>query len=45
MTIDRGSYPTFLTAVDANYFETVGVQIARGRAFGLSDVAGLARPV
>ena len=38
MTIDRGSYQTFLTAVDANYFETVGVPIALGRAFGPSEV-------
>jgi predicted permease len=37
MTMDRGSYQTFLTAVDANYFETVGVPIALGRAFGPSD--------
>jgi macrolide transport system ATP-binding/permease protein len=37
MTLDRGSYQTFLTAVDANYFETVGVPIALGRAFGPSD--------
>ena len=37
MTTDRGSYQMFLTAVDANYFETVGVPIALGRAFGLSD--------
>ena len=37
MSMDRGSYQTFLTAVDANYFETVGVPIALGRAFGPSD--------
>jgi predicted permease len=38
MTTDRGSYQAFLTAVDANYFETVGVPIALGRAFGAVDV-------
>jgi len=37
MTTDRGSYQTFLTAVDANYFETVGVPIAVGRGFGPPD--------
>jgi predicted permease len=37
LTMDRGSYQTFLTAVDANYFETVGVPIAVGRPFGPSD--------
>ena len=37
MTMDRGSYQMFLTAVDANYFETVGVPVALGRAFGPSD--------
>ena len=37
MTTDRGSYQMFLTAVDVNYFETVDVPIALGRAFGPSD--------
>jgi predicted permease len=33
LTTDRGSYAVFIAAVDANYFETVGVSVARGRAF------------
>jgi len=37
MTLDRGSYPAFLTAVDANYFDTVGVSMARGRSFSVAD--------
>jgi macrolide transport system ATP-binding/permease protein len=37
LTTNRGSYQTFLTAVDANYFETVGVPMVLGRAFGSSD--------
>jgi len=37
MTLDRGSYPAFLTAVDANYFDTVGVSMARGRSFSSAD--------
>ena len=42
MTTDRGSYATFLTAVDANYFETVGVQVALGRAFGGAEAQSMA---
>ena len=41
MTVDRGSYQTFLTAVDANYFETVGISVALGRAFGRSEMQSL----
>jgi predicted permease len=37
LTTDRGSYAVFITAVDANYFETVGVTVARGRPFGLAE--------
>jgi predicted permease len=37
MTTDRGSYTVFITAVDANYFETVGVSVARGRSFVPSE--------
>ncbi|HKH73145.1 MAG TPA: ADOP family duplicated permease [Vicinamibacterales bacterium] len=37
MTLDRGTYPAFLTAVDANYFETVGVSVALGRGFTRAD--------
>jgi predicted permease len=37
LTTDRGSYSVFIAAVDANYFETVGVSVARGRAFGPSE--------
>jgi predicted permease len=33
LTTDRGSYAVFIAAVDANYFETVGVSVARGRSF------------
>jgi macrolide transport system ATP-binding/permease protein len=36
-TFERGTYPVFLTAVSSNYFETVGVQMALGRAFGPAD--------
>ena len=36
LTTDRGSYAVFIAAVDANYFETVGVAVARGRSFDLS---------
>ena len=41
MTLDRGSSPAFLTAVDANYFDTVGVSMARGRAFSGADSQSL----
>jgi predicted permease len=44
MTTDRGSYPAFLTAVDGNYFQTVGVPIALGRSFGPSEAQLLAVP-
>jgi putative ABC transport system permease protein len=37
LTTDRGSYAVFIAAVDANYFETVGVSIARGRSFDPSE--------
>lgn len=37
MTMDRGSYQMFLTAVDANYFETVGVPVALGRTFSAAE--------
>jgi putative ABC transport system permease protein len=37
MTTDRGSYQIFLTAVDDNYFEAVGLSVALGRAFSPSD--------
>src|SRR5262245_39620268 len=37
LTTDRGSYAVFIAAVDANYFETVGVSVARGRSFGPSE--------
>ena len=37
MTTERGSYQCSSTAVDANYFETVGVPMAVGRAFGPSE--------
>jgi macrolide transport system ATP-binding/permease protein len=36
LTTDRGSYAVFIAAVDANYFETVGVAVARGRSFDSS---------
>jgi predicted permease len=39
LTTDRGSYSVFIAAVDANYFETVGVVVARGRAFGPSETS------
>ena len=37
LTTDRGSYAVFVAAVDVNYFETVGVSVARGRSFGPSE--------
>ena len=37
LTTDRSSHAVFITAVDANYFETVGVSVARGRPFGPSE--------
>ncbi len=37
LTTDRGSYAVFIAAVDANYFETVGVSVARGRSFDVSE--------
>jgi predicted permease len=37
LTTDRSSYSVFITAADANYFETVGVSVARGRPFGRSE--------
>jgi putative ABC transport system permease protein len=37
LTTDRGSYAVFIAAVDANYFETVGVSLARGRSFDVSE--------
>jgi predicted permease len=37
LTTDRGSYAVFIAAVDANYFETVGVSVARGRPFSASE--------
>src|SRR5262245_3585271 len=38
LTSDRGSYAVWAAAVEANYFDTVGVRPARGRAF--TDVEG-----
>ncbi|HEY9465752.1 MAG TPA: ABC transporter permease, partial [Vicinamibacterales bacterium] len=37
LTTDRGSYAVFIAAVDANYLETVGVSVARGRSFDVSE--------
>ena len=37
LTTDRGSYAVFIAAVDANYFDTVGVSVVRGRSFGPSE--------
>jgi predicted permease len=37
VTLDRGTYPAFVTAVDDNYFETVGVSIPLGRGFTSPD--------
>ena len=37
LTTDRGSYAVFIAAVEANYFETVGVVVARGRSFDPSE--------
>jgi predicted permease len=37
LTTDPASYSVFITAVDANYFETVGVSVARGRSFGSAE--------
>lgn len=37
LTTDRGSHAVFIAAVDANYFETVGVSVARGRSFDPSE--------
>jgi predicted permease len=41
MTTDRGSYAVFVAAVDANYFETVGVSVARGRSFDSAETKSL----
>ena len=41
LTTDRGSYAVFIAAVDANYFETVGVAVARGRSFDPSETTSL----
>jgi predicted permease len=37
LTTDRASYAVFIAAVDANYFETVGVSVTRGRPFDSSE--------
>src|SRR5688572_7446921 len=37
LTTGRGSYAVFIAAVDANYLETVGVSVARGRSFDPSE--------
>src|SRR6185503_2461608 len=41
LTTDRGSYAVFIAAVEANYFETVGVAVARGRSFDPSETTSL----
>ena len=41
LTTDRGSYAVFIAAVDGNYFETVGVSVARGRSFGPSEAKSI----
>ena len=41
LTTDRGSYAVFIAAVEANYFETVGVAVARGRSFDPSETKSL----
>ncbi|HZL96876.1 MAG TPA: ABC transporter permease, partial [Vicinamibacterales bacterium] len=45
VTSDAGSYALWTTAVEANYFDTIGVRPVRGRTFtaaeGRSDSAGL----
>jgi predicted permease len=41
LTTGRGSYAVFIAAVEANYFETVGVAVAHGRSFDPSETKSL----